>query len=191
MRDWIACVRKGAMAVTTLAIAAALVPGTANADDPAIVPVEVTVAPFAMLEFLDPASLALTIPPPVTTFPGARFRVIGNAQATVAATPSDFVEVPGEGFMGKAVRQLEEIGYRIQLHFPRAPAVGSPVQIAFLPGLSGSGTSPLSVDLRITGGEREGEIRLEAHQDWTPHGGMPALGVYEGEIILTLTAEAL
>lgn len=169
-----------------MACCVALATSPTLAADTAIVPVTVTVQPMAMIEFLDPMLLYLEIPPQAATPPGTvRFLVTGNASATITAIPHEFVEIPDEGFMGKAILGTSVLGYRLQVHFPRsAPGV----QIATLPGSDGDGTPPLTVNLLLTGGSRQGELRIDAHPDWTPDGGMPALGIHVGEVILTLTA---
>jgi hypothetical protein len=121
-----------------------------------------------------------------------RFRVTGNAAAILTAEPTAFLEVPSEGHLGKAVLGAEEIGYSIELRFPRTGAPGSPVQIAGLPGGEpGPTTPPLEVDLTATGGQREGEVHLLASQAWTEHGGLPLPGIYVGQVTLTLTADNL
>lgn len=163
------------------------------AGDGAEVSLLANVQPFVELELLDPALLALSIPPAATSGPGTlKFRVTGNASATVTATPSNFIEIPAPaygGFMGKAVHTSgnEEIGYNLILYFPR---LGPGVQIAALTGADGVGTSPLSVDLTQTGGVRDGELLLQANTAWTPHGGIPAYGLYVGEVTITVTADS-
>ena len=171
----------------------------ALATDPGSVevPVNVVVSPFASLTFLDPVLLKLDIPPPGSTFPanGVRFRVTGNAAASLSATPDDFIWIPSEnGYLGKAVLNSGTVGYKIDLLFPSigiTSPVSSPVQISTLPGSTASGTPPLSVNLTLTGGVRDGVIHLEASQDWTADGGLPLPGVYVGNVTLTLTADNL
>ena len=159
--------------------------GLARAATEAIVPVTVTVVPIALFEWLDPALLYLSVPPPSTTPPGTvRFRVTGNASATLTAIPDEFVFIPSEGaYMGKAVLGTSVLGYKIHLHFP---STGVGQLSASLPGNDGVGTPPLTVNL--AGGMRQGEIRMDASQNWTPDGGMAAQGLHVGEVILTLTA---
>ena len=154
--------------------------------------VNITILPYAELEFTGGNLLYLLIPPPDSTIPstGVNFIVRGNATATLSAEPDDFIWIPSENsFMGKAVIGSEEIGYRIELRFPSVPMPGSPPQYAWLPGFEQSGTSPLSVNLTLSSGARAGVIHMEASQEWTPDGAFPLPGIYEGEIVLTLTAD--
>jgi hypothetical protein len=173
-----------------VALAACALVGTiarpAYADTTATVPVNVTVQPMAIFEWLDPALLYLTVPVPSTTPPGTvRFRITGNASATITAIPDAFVFIPSDGsYMGKAVLDTSVLGYKIHLFFP---STGIGQQTASLPGTDGGGTPPLTVVL--AGGSRQGEIRMDASQLWTPDGGMPALGLHVGQVILTLTAD--
>lgn len=151
----------------------------------------VQIVPIAQLEFLDTPLLYLEVPPPGSTVPssGVDFRVTGNADATMVAEPDAFIEVAGEGFMGKAILGAGSIGYKIELRFPRTGVPGSPVQISALPGYeAGPTTPPLTVDLGLTGGMRDGVIHMESNQYWTEDGGIPLPGLYEGHITLTLTA---
>lgn len=163
--------------------------------DGAEVLMEVAVYPFVELQIIGNPLLRLNIPPPGSTVPsqGVEFRVIGNASATVIAEPDDFIEVAGpEGWLGKATMGSEEIGYNLELRFPRFGEPGSPVQIAALPGFeSGPTTPPLTVDLTSTGFEREGVIHLEANERWTAHGGIPLPGVYQGQVTITVSADNL
>lgn len=157
------------------------------ADPDSTVPVTVTVLPMAMIQFIDPMLLYLEIPPPATTAPGTvRFLVTGNASASLTAIPDEFVFIPSEAaYMGKAVLNSSVLGYKVHLHFP---STGIGQQSASLPGNDGVGTTPL-LTVALAGGTRQGEIRIDASPAWTPHGGMPALGIHVGEVILTLTAE--
>ncbi len=150
------------------------------------VPVTVTVLPMAMFEWLDPVLLYLNVPPAATTPPGTvRFRVTGNASATLSASPDEFVYIPSEdAYLGKAELGASVLGYRVHLFFP---STGMGQQSASLPGSDGVGTPPLTVAL--AGGSRQGEIRIDASAAWTPHGGVPALGIHVGEVILTFTAD--
>lgn len=162
-------------------------------NDGAEVLTEVSVSAFVEFEFIDPALLYLEIPPPNSTVPsdGVGFKVSGNASATVTAEPDAFIQVAGpENWLGKAVQGSEEIGYNIEVRFPRFGVPSSPVQIASLPGFEASPTNPLSVDLTLTGNEREGVIHLEANENWTAHGGVPFPGIYEGQITITVSADS-
>lgn len=152
--------------------------------------VEVVVEPFAYLEFVGSNLLHLEVPPSGSTAPssGVRFVVTGNAIATVTAEPTDFMQVDGEGYVGRATLGTEGIGYKLEVRFPRLGASGSPVQIAGLPGFEAAPTTPLSVDLTLTGMQREGEIHMETDPYWTPHGGIPLPGTYTGSVTLTLIA---
>jgi hypothetical protein len=173
-----------------LAAAPALATGATNQGQ---VQVNVNVTPIASLTFLDNPLLYLEVPPPGSTFPsnGVRFRVTGNAAAVLSAAPDDFIQIPSQGYLGKAVLNSGTVGYKIDLLFPSIGVAGSPIQISTLPGFEASGTSPLGVNLMLTGGVRDGIIHLEASQQWTADGSLPLPGVYVGHVTLTLTADNL
>lgn len=153
-------------------------------------PVEVQILPIAELEFIGPTLLHLEIPPAGSTWPsaGVKFRVTGNASASVSASPDEFIEIPAtDQFMGKAVRlsDAQAIGYGLLLEFPKT---GPGYQAAGLPGTDGDGTTSLTVALN--GGQRQGAIQLSADPSWNPDGSaIPLPGLYVGEIVLTLTAD--
>jgi hypothetical protein len=154
--------------------------------------VNVQVLPFATLDFVDSPLLALTIPPAVSTIPakGVRFLVTGNASATMTAEPNAFIDIPVEGTMGRADLNGESVGYKLELRFPSVGILGSPPQYAALPGFAqGATVPPLSVDLTMSGGQRQGVIHMEASHQWTEDGGLPLPGVYVGNVTLTLTAD--
>jgi hypothetical protein len=154
--------------------------------------INVQVLPFAMLDFIDSPLLALTIPPAVSTIPakGVRFRVTGNASATMTAEPSAFIYIEGERFMGRADLNGESVGYKLELRFPAVGILGSPPQYAALPGFTqGATVPPLSVDLTMSAGQRDGVLHMEASHQWTEDGGLPRPGVYVGNVTLTLTAD--
>lgn len=163
----------------------------AGASD--IVHVNINVLPFATLEFVDTDPLLyLEVPPPGSTVPatGVEFIVIGNASATLSAEPDSFIQIPaaqyiGVGFdpyLGRATQSGQEIGYDIELRFPiPGPNTGLPLS------QEGPATSPL-VDVAGSGGAVGGVLHLIADPNWTVDGGLPLPGLYEGEIILTLTA---
>lgn len=177
-------------ASAVLACSAPIAPATASETDE--VQINIEVAPIAYLVFDSTPLLYLEIPPPGSTVPsnGVFFRVIGNASATLTAEPDAFINVPGEGYMGKAVLGLSEVGYNLELRFPRLGVSGSPIQISVLPGFEEGPTVPSNpVDLLLTGGEREGVIHMETSQEWTEHGGLPLAGIHVGEVILTLSAD--
>lgn len=156
--------------------------------------VNIDVVPIAELEFLDPPLLYLEIPPPGSTVPsnGVDFRVIGNARAILTAEPDAFIEIPIEGFMGKAVLNGNAVGYKLELRFPRTGVPGSPIQIAALPGFEeGPTTPPLEVDLTLTGGERLGVLHMESDPAWNDMGTIPLPGIYVGAVTLTLVADDL
>ncbi|GGL71660.1 hypothetical protein [Wenxinia marina] len=171
--------------------AGAASPGAAQSGDSASAPVEIMVVPYASLQFVGTPLLSLSVPPPGSTIPssGVLFDVIGNATATLQAEPDSFLTVPNEGFMGRAISGGNSIGYKVELRYPRTGLPGSPVGYAGLPGFEEGPTVPaLSVDLTATGGMRRGEIHMEAHPAWTVDGGLALPGLYEGQIILTLSA---
>lgn len=154
--------------------------------------VNLNVLPVAELVFTASNLLYLKIPPPGSTIPssGVKFVVTGNASATLTAEPSSFLAVPGEGHLGKAVLNGEEIGYKIELRFPSLGVIGSPPQYASLPLYApGPTVPPLSANLMMTGGARQGVLHLEASPEWTASGGIPLPGIYVGEVTLTLTAD--
>jgi hypothetical protein len=156
------------------------------------VPVQITVLPYAALQFTTSPLLSLTVPPAGSTIPAneVRFNVAGNAYASLQAEPDAFMQVPDEGIMGRAVHSGSAIGYKVELRFPRLGVLGSPIGYAALPGFEKGPKTPLKVDLRATGGVRAGEIHMEASPSWTEHGGLALPGVHVGEIVLTLTASA-
>lgn len=166
-----------------------------GADDTTLVDVDVSVQPIIYLVFdIEPPLLALEIPPPASTAPstGVFFTVYGNTIATLTAEPDSFIEVPGEGFMGKAVLATSEVGYKLDLRFPRTGSLGPPpsaVQTAALPGYAaGPTTPPLSVDLVASGGARGGVLNMETSEQWTADGSLPTAGLHIGEVVLTLSA---
>lgn len=190
MRSDRACLLGAAvLAAGVLASAAA-----EGATDSTNVNVNVQVLPTAYLVFQNTPLLYLEVPPPGSTAPsnGVFFTVIGNASATLTAEPDAFINVPSEGYMGKAVLSTSAIGYKINLSFPRTGFAGppvSPVQIATLPGYAeGPTTPPLTVNLTATGGARDGVINMETNQAWTADGSLPLAGVHVGQVILTLSA---
>lgn len=155
--------------------------------------VHITVSPFATLEFNDPNPLLyLEVPPPGSTIPstGVEFTVIGNASAALSAEPNAFMQVTSltykgvsNPFMGVAIHVGDEIGYDLQLQFysPVNSFSGLPlVQV-------GPAVSPL-MNIAGNGGSVSGVLHLIAHPNWTAGGGLALPGLYEGEIILTLTA---
>lgn len=158
--------------------------------------VNVSVQPTVQLEFLSSPLLYLAVPPASSTIPsaGVNFRVTGNASATMVAEPDDFVlvstpEYPSGEHMGRATLNGNSVGYRLRLDFPSQGVVGSPVQFAGLPGYAAGPTeAPLTVNLMLTSGTRNGRIHLEASHQWTPSGGLPLPGIYVGEVVLTVTA---
>lgn len=156
--------------------------------------VNITVSPYAMLEFNDPNPLLyLEVPPPGSTIPsnGVGFTVIGNASATLSAEPDAFMQVPTaqypfinfDPWLGRATHAGQHIGYNIELIFPVFPSSirGLPLDQA------GPAVSPL-VNVAGSGGAVGGVLHLIANPNWTAGGGMALPGLYEGEIILTLTA---
>jgi hypothetical protein len=150
-----------------------------------------TIEPIAALSFTGGNLLHLEIPPAGSTVPsnGVEFQVVGNATAVLLAEPDAFIQVPVEDFVGAAYLNGNPVGYKIELRFPRTGVVGSPIQIASLPGFeNGPTVPPLGVNLALTGGERKGVIHIESSTDWTADGGMPLPGLYVGSVTLTLTA---
>ncbi len=158
--------------------------------------VNVAVLPIAEIQILGTPLLFLSVPPSTSTIPsnGVNFRVTGNASATMTAEPSDFILVPTDEYplgeqMGRALLNGNSLGYRLRLDFPSSGVVGSPVQFAGLPGYTAGPTEPpLSVNLQLTSGARNGRIHLEASHHWTPDGALPLPGVYSGNVTLTVTA---
>ena len=163
----------------------------AGASD--IVNVNINVMPFATLEFVDADPLLyLEVPPPGSTVPatGVGFTVIGNSNATLSAEPDAFMQAMSVTYkgvtdphLGLATQAGEEIGYDLQLE------LFTPVDdIKALPLIQeGPAVSPL-MDVAGAGGEVSGVLHLIANPNWTVDGGLPLPGLYEGEIILTLTA---
>jgi hypothetical protein len=163
-------------------------------------PVEIQVVPFAELEIIGSYLLYLLIPPSGSTVNAPSsviFQVTGNAFASMTAEPDEFILIPPSvlddgGYMGKAVLGANEIGYKLLLTFPKSAPFGcgcGPVKNASLPLDVPEGTEPLTVNLNLTGGVRQGAIDLLANPLWTTHGGLSAAGIYEGGIVLTVTAD--
>lgn len=153
----------------------------------------INVVPFASLEFDDPNPLLyLEVPPPGSTIPsnGVSFTVVGNSSATLSAEPDSFMQIPAsryigvvfDPFLGRATQSGEEIGYDVELRFPvPGPRPGLPLSTA------GPAVSQV-VDIAGQGGAVGGVLHLIADPNWTVGGGLALPGLYEGEIILTLTA---
>jgi hypothetical protein len=153
--------------------------------------VTIAVLPVAQINITSGSLLYLKVPPAGSTIPssGVTFSVTGNASATLQAEPSAFVAVPGEGIIGKAVLNGEEVGYKLELRFPSIGMIGSLPQYAALPQFqAGPTVPPLTVNLMASGGTRAGVLHMEAHPNWTPTGGIPLPGIYVGSVVLTLTA---
>ncbi len=159
--------------------------------------VEIQVAPVATIEIVGTPLLYLRVPPPGSTIPshGVSFRIEGNASATVVAEPDSFVLVPTDDapsgeYLGNAVLNGNSVGYKLRLDFPVSGVVGSPAQFAGLPGYTGGPTEPpLTVNLMLTGGVRNGRIHMESNEHWTPSGGIPLPGIYVGGVTLTVSAD--
>ena len=163
----------------------------AGASD--IVNVNINVMPFAMLEFDDPDPLLyLEVPPPDSTLPatGVGFTVIGNSNATLSAEPDAFMQIPAANYsvsvpydphLGRAEQGGQFIGYDIELRFPANSINGLPLENE---GAAESGP----VDIIGAGGAVGGVLHLIADPNYTSDGGLALPGLYEGEIILTLTA---
>jgi hypothetical protein len=173
-------------------------PGTAVAQQLSpqqfVTTVNITVVPIATLTFDTTPLLYVEVPPPGSTIPsaGVAFTVSGNASASIAAEPDGFIQVPGSlifppvsgnVFLGKATRpEGDEIGYNLQLTFPALG--GSGVRLPLLS--AGAAVSPV-IDVVANGGSVSGVLDLIANQNWTASGGFALPGLYEGEIILTLS----
>ena len=189
---WAALVLFNSICLTGLSVDPA--DGQQISNDAFLTNVNIEVAPIAFLDFIDDPLLYLEVPPPDSTAPvsGVRFLVTGNAAATLVAEPDEFLDVPGQGWLGKAVNGSEAIGFALDLRFPRTGVPGSSVQTAALPGgTTGHTEPPLTVDLTLTGGAREGVIHMETSQNYTDHGGLALPGLYEGNVVLTLTVDNL
>lgn len=157
--------------------------------------VNVQVLPIAEIQVIGSPLLYLRIPPPGSTLPvsGVNFKVTGNANATVTAEPDSFVTIPTDIYpagehMGRAVLNGNPVGYRLRIDFPVAGVPGSPTQNAALPGYEPGPTAPLSVNLGLTSGMRNGRLHMEASPAWTPSGGLPLPGIYAGTVVLTVSA---
>jgi hypothetical protein len=160
------------------------------------VPVTMFVQPMAQIAFPSGASLHLYVPPANSTLPdnGVPFTVTGNANATVTAAPSAYLFVNpyivnnnplAPRYLGKATHTLGyEIGYNLAVEFP-----ADGVSYHFLPSTNGASTSPATVN--VSGGPVPGFIHMQASHRWTPNATMPAVGDYNGSIIVTLTASSL
>jgi hypothetical protein len=189
----------GATAMLALSGAAASAQSNPWSPSQTTVPIEVEVTPIAEIQFPDGlGGLHLFVPPANSTIPsnGLRFLVRGNALASVSAAPDQFLLVQhyitgpgnvdlGPKYLGRAERAGgEPIGYSLQVEFP----VGS---TRSLPLTNGNGTVPLTVDMVAAGGEETGYLHLIASHRWTPTGGMPSVGDYFGNIVVTVSGQAL
>lgn len=186
-----------AFAAATLTTASLLpLPAAAQQINPSAfeTTVNINVVPFASLTFNDPNPLLyLEVPPPGSTVPstGVEFTVIGNSSATLSAEPDLFMQIPASQFvgvffdpyLGRATQGGEEIAYDIELRFPiPGPNSGLPLST------QGPAISPLVDIVGAPGGAVGGVLHLIANPNWTAGGGLALPGLYEGEIILTLTA---
>ncbi|HWA19455.1 MAG TPA: hypothetical protein VG757_10710 [Devosia sp.] len=143
------------------------------------------------------------------------FTVTGNAQATVTVTPSSFLKLVTNRYLGKALAQNgDPLGYQSVVHFP-VPSAGYAwlrgwesyedwndwrgwggfgslpawSRWAKLPGINGAGTPPLSADMVLRGMKAWGVIYIVARRDWTSNGKPAHPGDYAGAVDLTITAE--
>lgn len=160
-----------------------------------VVQVGITVTPIAEISFPDGQELYLLVPPPGSTIPdrGVRFVVSGNAMASISAKPDSFLHVAsymvgnfdfGPFYLAKATNSSgAEIGYNLELRFP-VPVGG----VAALTGNDDEGTSPLTANVAAAGGQLTGIVHMEASHRWTADGTFPLPGMYEGTIVLTVTA---
>jgi hypothetical protein len=182
-----------------LSAAPALAQSNPWAPEQTTVPIEIEVEPIAEIQFPDGVDgLHLYVPPANSTIPsnGLRFLVRGNALASVSAAPDQFMLVQhyitgptnvdlGPKYLGRAQHTNgETIGYSLQVEFP----VGS---TRTLPLTNGNGTIPLTVDMVAAGGQETGFLHLIASHRWTPTGGMPSVGDYFGNIVVTVSASNL
>lgn len=159
------------------------------------VDVNVLVLPTASVSFIGNGLLYLRVPPPSSTnhLTGVTFSVTGNAWATLVAEPSEFMTATtvdyGPEHLGKAVLNNNPIGYRVSMEFPVTGIVNSPRRTSQLPGYEDGPTDPpLTVNLLLTGGSRNGRLHIETSERWTPNGSIPLPGIYVGEVFLTVTA---
>jgi hypothetical protein len=161
------------------------------------VPMTVTTLPMAEIQFPDGTdALHLTVPPATPTLPaaGLRFIVRGNSLAWITVKPDAFIQVNhyvlgttdfGSRYLGKAeLPGGDLIGYNLQVEFP----IGD---FRALPGTDGVGTPINPVNMPAAGGEVSGYVHLLASHRWTPNGGMPAVGDYVGDVIVTVGADPL
>lgn len=156
----------------------------------------VTVLPYAELIFTAGSLLYLQIPPGGSTIPvdGVEFYITGNATTSLSAEPDAFLEIsapdglpgisgaPGPYYLGEAENGNGDlIGYDIALQFP-TPASSS----ARLPKTTESPTATLTANLQS--GNAYGIIDLITNAEWSNQGTLPMPGLYEGGVVLTLTA---
>lgn len=160
------------------------------------VDVKILVLPTASIHVNGSNVLHLSVPPPSSTnhSSGMTFVVTGNASATMLAEPSSFMTAPTIDYpaehLGEATLNGDTIGYRVKMDFPVVAVAGSPIRSAQLPGWEPGPTDPpLTVNLMQTGGTRSGRLHIETSQLWTPSGAIALPGVYQGEIVLTVSAD--
>lgn len=157
------------------------------------VPVTVQVLEIAEIQFPNGTSgLGLTVPPAKSTIPstGLKFFVRGNSTAWVSAKPEEFVLVQsyivqgsdeGPFYLGKAVGPNDNvIGYNLMVEFPVFNYSG-------LTGNDNEGTPAHPVSVKNVA-QKTGYLHLLASHQWTPDGSVPAVGVYRGDVVITVGA---
>jgi hypothetical protein len=192
-------IRSGKGAIAAGLTAWALLPyaeaqaGQPPSDNGEIV-VIVHVAPFAELEFLNDPLLHVEVPGigstgPVSGLGGhVRFQVRGNTTVSVTAEPDEFVDIPGQGWLGRAKLGDDHVGYNISVVFPSG-GQGLNTQSAGLPTGVAQGTAPLSFNLVSHASPVEGRVAMESHHHWTEDDSIPGPGIYVGEVLLTVLVD--
>jgi hypothetical protein len=185
-------VRTSKASTAVVALALFLCPSLGNANGATVV--TISVVPFAFVDF-PPGEPNMFVRVGVDGFgtyagtKGTTFTVSGNANATLQAVPHEFMTSPSTtGAIGQAEKGADLIGYRMTLRFPNTFVTGSPVQTATLPGTEDPTSPPLTVDMTLTSGVREGRILLQSNPTWTPTGATAPLGDYTVTVDLLVTA---
>jgi hypothetical protein len=201
----------GCIGAAAAAAVLTLAPGWALAGPPradtASVAIRISVEPIAEIAFPAGRDFTLTVPDEgqiVQIDPlWLPFAVRGNAIATVTARPADFMQAPGNRWLGAASRDgsPDRLGYDVVVHFPVSAQSGGTLQteavfgffgvpggFATLPLHQPSGTPPISVDMVEFDRQSLGLIHLLSNPELTSNGSRAATGVYTGLIEVTVTA---
>jgi hypothetical protein len=138
-----------------------------------------------------PQKLVLSIPPASDTTSGLGVTFDVDHSRTrnlyISAGSNAYMYVPGEGYMGKAVQydaqgnEVAAIGYKLQLWIDYGNGTATQTMSSTQP--AGTPTIYLYTDNNL-----DGRIDIWADPAWTADGKMPAPGLYQATVTLTVTA---